>query len=1238
MAKVPYLIQWNCESIQASTHDLHYIVRTFQPAVLLLQETWTSPTSSFDSLFPNMAFFHLPRPQPCRNGWRGGLIVAVRNDIADLTIIQSDLQLSSSTHEILAVTLSFKSRSSIKIANVYIRPSFSISDPDIDSSLSSLLSGASDYIISGDFNARHSSWDHRSNHAGVCLEQWMSANALHLISDHNTSGPTFISQSNPGAISHPDLTFASTPNLISPRVILPPHHISSSSHLPILYSLDISPPLSHHKTLVSKVKFADSLRRFAMDRQSSVTRQSSTPFEVIESAMAESSFTISKSTRSPPAPWWDQECRSAFERRKLASVNLRRRFSLDSWSRLRTARKEFRHITRKAEVRYYNSLFSDPSLRPGSKDFFALIRRYKMKLSVPSINSSHQTKCLLEDTAIKLNDKWSDACPPPSLPIPRRPLTVTSDLIGEHIQSLRNSSPGPDGISKSILNIINDIAPELINDLINDCFCGSFPSSILQSAVVLIPKKDGDTRPICLTSLVAKLFESIWLGFALPRIHDQQILKPFQVGFRKREGTCGPLSCLDISIRQARQQGKSIVVVALDLSAAYCSVKRGQLLVKLASFGLEDDLLCPIASFLTHRTFFCRKDGFNSRVFPQERGLPQGSLSSPLLFNLFLSDIPTPQNAHDYILAYADDILLVFESSSFEDTIDNINSYLNSLAPWLSHNNLALNPSKCFAFTPNKRNDDNLPPVVIQGAPILFSKSLTYLGVCFGKFGSFREHVASNVVKTQRSARLFMRFCNKLEGLSIDGRVKLFSCYLRPRLEYGLNVIRLKSTELNSIALCQRRLLKRLLHAPMNTNTKVLEAITRLPPITERLRLLAVRAAFRTLSSPQCQTYHSWLSHPSLYLRPSFWRNQGIAPLWLQFFASYWPYVQRNLHRLHLQNPPASTEFVLENWLPSKQQVNDAGRSWPQIFDSTFQRTFPTTQPVIIATDGSCKGAASAMGISSPLGNRSARLPDFTPIMHAELAAIDLAISLVSSSACPRAVILSDSASAIAFLKNASETPESLYFRTRISQLGMSCQIHLAWIPGHAGISQNEAADELAKRGLDLALVEESLPPCVTLPQFVCAVARRELMIGAPLQSIMSLDSKHHHLKFATPDRVLSIYRPYKFEWFLFRLRINRPPMRVGKSRFGDRAGNCRFCPDKPLTTSHLMSECPFLLPAQVLLQHEVCTISDIDLPSTYAIFSHCLYLSPNLPRAMQIASAIKNFLHNIIFITCQSP
>ena len=149
-------------------------------------------------------------------------------------------------------------------------------------------------------------------------------------------------------------------------------------------------------------------------------------------------------------------------------------------------------------------------------------------------------------------------------------------------------------------------------------------------------------------------------------------------------------------------QSSSIHAAVLDFAKAFYKVPHRRLLKKLQHYGIQGSLLNWSESFLTQRfqSVFC--EGQASSQCPVTSGVPQGTLLGPLLFLLYINDLP--DNVQSSVSLFADDALLYGIVASDADC-DLLHSGLRRLESWQYHWQMEFNPSKCKIVTISHKNN-----------------------------------------------------------------------------------------------------------------------------------------------------------------------------------------------------------------------------------------------------------------------------------------------------------------------------------------------------------------------------------------------------------------------------------------------------------------------------------------------------------------------------------------------------
>ncbi len=131
----------------------------------------------------------------------------------------------------------------------------------------------------------------------------------------------------------------------------------------------------------------------------------------------------------------------------------------------------------------------------------------------------------------------------------------------------------------------------------------------------------------------------LWTGWLMWLKVEKKIFSACQSGFRKGRNMMDSILCLKAEIRKAQVNKEVLVGVFFDVEKAYDMLWKEGLLMKLERLRIDGKMYNWILSFLFGRTIQVRVGTAFSQILPIENGTPQGSVSSPILFNLMINDI-----------------------------------------------------------------------------------------------------------------------------------------------------------------------------------------------------------------------------------------------------------------------------------------------------------------------------------------------------------------------------------------------------------------------------------------------------------------------------------------------------------------------------------------------------------------------------------------------------------------------
>ena len=343
---------------------------------------------------------------------------------------------------------------------------------------------------------------------------------------------------------------------------------------------------------------------------------------------------------------------------------------------------------------------------------------------------------------------------------------------------------GIDGISARIMKLGQDEIIQPLTSIVNYSLLNStFPDRMKVAQVVPLHKKNstlekGNYRPVSVLPVLSKIFERA--------IHCQLVkffnhhFNDYLSAFRPGYGCQTVLLKVIEDWKRALDENKYLAAILMDLSKAFDCIPHDLLLLKLKAYGLADNAVHLIKSYLSNRKQCVKVNDVCSNFLDLYKGVPQGSILGPVIFNIFLNDIFYFVTNCD-LYNYADDNTLSYASSNIIEIKQVLETNSSILVEWFSNNQMQANPDKFQAICIGKKTNNANLIFNIEGTEIKPEECVKLLGVTIDYQLKFKEHISNVCRRASQQLNVLKRIGRFLKRL---GRLTVYHTFIMSNFNY----------------------------------------------------------------------------------------------------------------------------------------------------------------------------------------------------------------------------------------------------------------------------------------------------------------------------------------------------------------------------------------------------------------------------------------------------------------------
>ena len=352
--------------------------------------------------------------------------------------------------------------------------------------------------------------------------------------------------------------------------------------------------------------------------------------------------------------------------------------------------------------------------------------------------------------------------------VPRRLATLeekTEEQVEKMVASMKNSeATDSTGLSqRDFKGLCKGLISPLTKMLNESMRTQTFPDEYKTAKIKPLlktgqpPDSYRSYRPISLLSPFGKLIELTIKDVVLEFAVEHNLIPRAQHGYQAGKSVTSAISEALKEIDMQKQKNMKTAVVLFDFSCAFDLVDVDRLMNRMLDLGFGRELRNWIQSYLTSRKAYVEVNGKMSEVVTLEFGTPQGSIISPLLFLILISDMGAKFDG--LLVGYADDSTNIVSAKTVDELHEKIKQSIEKMTDYANRTGMCINIKKTEFLHFGKTK---LPPVTVGNVTLHEQTEVKFLGSYLNKAQTSTSNLNHLTAKVNREAAALTRVCHTL--------------------------------------------------------------------------------------------------------------------------------------------------------------------------------------------------------------------------------------------------------------------------------------------------------------------------------------------------------------------------------------------------------------------------------------------------------------------------------------------